>query len=57
MEFIIEYNEYGPWHRDSDFSDITLAEKMFKKNIEEMPEFEWRLILVLKDHGYRSKIN
>ena len=57
MEFVIEYNEYGPWHRDSDFSDITLAEKMFKKNIEEMPEFEWRLILVLKDHGYKSKIN
>lgn len=54
MEFVIEYREVsfgvGMWHADSNFSDITLAEKIYKKNIEEMPEYEWRLFLLIKDH-------
>lgn len=54
MEFVIEYNEYGPWERDSDFSDITLAEKIYKKNIEEMPELDWRLIMVIKEHDAQN---
>tara|TARA_A100001201_G_scaffold10889_2_gene14935 strand:+ start:1682 stop:1870 length:189 start_codon:yes stop_codon:yes gene_type:complete len=55
MEFVIEYREFfhdgcGQWHRDSDFSDITLAQQTYNKNVLEMPECEWRLFLLIIEH-------
>jgi hypothetical protein len=58
MEFVIEYREFsfavGMWHRDSDFSDITLAQQAYNKNVLEMPELNWRLIMVIKEHDAQN---
>ena len=58
MEFVIEYLEFSfgvsIWHRDSDFSDITLAQQTYNKNILEMPDLDWRLIMVIKKHDAQN---
>ena len=50
MEFVVEYFEDERWYRDSVFTDIVLAEQILHRCIVDMPEFSWRLIMVIKEH-------
>lgn len=52
MEFVVEYFtiEDRSWNRDSVFTDILLAEQILNRCIVDMPEFSWRLIMVIKEH-------
>jgi hypothetical protein len=50
MEFIIEYYENYRWFVDSSFYSSKDAEKIFKKNVKEMPELGWKISLIIKLH-------
>lgn len=54
MEFVVEYFEDERWNRDTVFTDIILAEQILNKSIAEMPELNWRLIMVIKQHDAQN---
>ena len=54
MEFVVEYFEDERWNRDTVFTDILLAEQILNKCIVDMPEFDWRLIMVIKEHDAQN---
>lgn len=54
MEFVVEYFEDKRWNRDSVFTDILLAEQILNKSIAAMPELDWRLIMVIKEHDAQN---